>query len=382
MRYLLFFFALIFLFSCENISKALSGNGEQTPVEAPKEEEFKVPENIDDESPYLFTTVDNLTMRNRPSKDGDFVTRIPEGDSLVYLNEQSSDWLNLKLRGKYFHEPWLKVEILKSGKKGWVYGGGVRFDSYLRDEAKRYSTELSAERYKEDVKWEGTLPTDWTTASIDDAKDFKTFLIHFREWVVNDDAEKISNHLDYPVDPIYSKSQFMDNYERIFDDSLRRVLFKQPLHRIFRNAQGAMIGNGEIWFRKRDGSYKIFALNAYAKKVKGEQTIDDYVEAFSNLEHVYSRPSKEANPPQIIVKVKEKALTGEFVKYIGNQKEVTIFDDFEFKYSDSNARVFEIKAGKNVQQRLTFSERKNGSIELIFDDFKNYKAGQRFLYLN
>ncbi len=382
MRYLLIVFSLISFFSCDRISNALSGNEGTAQEPIQEEEEFEVPENIDDESPYLITTVDNLTMRNRPSTDGDFVTRIPEGDSLVYLNEQSSDWLNFKLRGKYFHEPWLKVEILKSGKKGWVFGGGVRFDSYLREEVKRYSTELSAERFKEDVRWEGTLPTDWTTASIDDSKDFKTFLIHFREWVVNDDAEKISKHLDYPVDPIYSRSQFMDNYERIFDDSLRRVLFQQPLHRIFRNAQGAMIGDGEIWFRKKDGDYKITALNAYAKRVKGEQAIDDYVEAFSNLEHVYTRPSKEANPPQIIVKVKEKALTGEFIKYIGNQKEVSMFDDFEFKYSDGNARVFEIKAGKNVQQRLAFSERKNGSIELIFDDFKNYKAGQRFLYSN
>ena len=380
MRYLLIVFSLIFLFSCDRISKALSGN-ETTTEPVQEEEEFVVPENIDDESPYLITIVDKLTMRSRPSIEGDFVTKIPEGDSLIYLNEQSSDWLNFKLRGKYFHEPWLKVEIKKSGKKGWVYGGGVSFDSQMREEAKRYSTELSAERFKEDARWEGTLPTDWTTAGIDDSHDFKTFLIHFRDWIVNDEVEKIAKHLAYPVDPVYSKSQFIDNYEQIFDDSLRRIIFEQPLHRIFRNSQGAMIGSGQIWFRKKDGDYKIIALNAYADKVKDQQKIKDYAATFEGLQHVYTRPSKEANPPQIIVKLTEKALSGEYIKYIGNQKEVTIFDDFEYKYSENKAQIFEIKIGKNVQQRLTFSERKNGSIELIFDDFKNYKAGQRFIYL-
>ncbi|MEM7180011.1 MAG: SH3 domain-containing protein [Spirochaetota bacterium] len=73
----------------------------------------------------VYAWVDNLRLRHRPSSKAKTVDYIGEGEKLTLLGKQSKAKLRLKLRGKTFREPWVKVRTLYN-TTGWVYGGAVR----------------------------------------------------------------------------------------------------------------------------------------------------------------------------------------------------------------------------------------------------------------
>ena len=74
----------------------------------------------------IYTWVNELRMREEPSTNSPIVVTLKEGEPLEYGGEKSDFTEKISLRGTLFDEPWLKVTT-KSGKEGWVYGGGVKF---------------------------------------------------------------------------------------------------------------------------------------------------------------------------------------------------------------------------------------------------------------
>ncbi len=74
----------------------------------------------------IYTWVNELRMREEPSTNSPIVFTLKEGEPLEYAGEKSDFTEKISLRGTRFDEPWLKVTT-KSGKEGWVYGGGVKF---------------------------------------------------------------------------------------------------------------------------------------------------------------------------------------------------------------------------------------------------------------
>jgi len=365
------FMFFVLLSSCD-FKNPFAKKIEEAPVVIEPEIDFE------NESLTLYSTLENLTVRNGDSLKAAFITKIKEGEKLEYLDQHSRQRLNLVLRGKYHHEPWLKVKT-ESGKIGWVYGGGVRFESKARAEKIQGSSRLSAQRFAVDTAWTGDKPTDWAIAGIEESVDFKTFLIHFKDWVANDEIDKISKHISYPADPIYNKRDFKKNYEKIFDSKLKRIVAEQRLDQIFRDAQGATFGDGAIWFGKKQGGYRIISIPTFAEKVEEERIIEDYRTTFADLEALYQRPTKEANPPRIRIILKEKAISGEFIKYIGNAKESVFLEDLKFTFSEKEEKIFERKGGIEVLQRMTFTEKSSSVVELKYDDYENFGVGQRFV---
>jgi len=65
-------------------------------------------------------------MREEATTNSPIVITLKEGEPLDYGGERSDFTEKISLRGTLFDEPWLKVTT-KSGKEGWVYGGGVKF---------------------------------------------------------------------------------------------------------------------------------------------------------------------------------------------------------------------------------------------------------------
>lgn len=72
----------------------------------------------------VYAWVDLLRVREFPNSKSDILMKIPEGDSLIFLGEETLDKMKVTLRGKVFNEPWLKVKT-RNETIGWVYGGGV-----------------------------------------------------------------------------------------------------------------------------------------------------------------------------------------------------------------------------------------------------------------
>jgi len=215
---------------------------------------------IEPDSDLLYAS-SRFRIRTDSSLSSKTVLTMDEGDTMRYLNEYSAARPVLRLGGKYKYEPWLKVKHLKSDKTGWVYAAGVDYESSdlkkIIQESSSYWDELNAD----DLEWEGTVPTGWSTATIRDANDFKIFLIKLKELVANDDSESIADLISYPLKDLKTKSDFLNNYTRIFSDSMKEAVKQQRLDRIFRRDQGAMIGDGEIWLQQIGRSYKIIGLN-------------------------------------------------------------------------------------------------------------------------
>lgn len=367
----------VFFYSCDYLSNPFKEDS-QAVEENPEEEEEEYID-ITEESPTLIATLDKLTIRADSSKNADFLTKVGEGDTLIYLGEHSQKRLNLVIRKKYYHEPWLHIKIAKSGKEGWVYAGGVKFASKALKRAIRntgfYSKQIDSPERKE----KDSNSASWSTTNISNPKDFKTFLVHFKEWVATDNVEEISKHIDYPADPVWNKGYFKEYYADIFDDSLKLIIRSQRLDNIFRTDQGAMFGNGEIWFAKRKKGYRIIAFNAFAKKVKDQKEIDDYRTEFTVLENFYTRPTKEANPPSLEIKLEEQLLIVRKIAYLGNQKQEINLGGFKYRFSESDNILFEQKVGRDIQRKLTFIPKRDGTYHVVLDDIKDYSMGQRFI---
>jgi len=74
----------------------------------------------------IYTWVNELRMREEPTTNSPIVVTLKEGEPLDYEGTKSDFTEKISLRGTLFNEPWLKVTT-KTGKEGWVYGGGVKF---------------------------------------------------------------------------------------------------------------------------------------------------------------------------------------------------------------------------------------------------------------
>ncbi|MHA4847465.1 hypothetical protein ACX0G7_25090 [Flavitalea antarctica] len=109
----------------------------------------------------------------------------------------------------------------------------------------------------------GSRPVSWKNAGIADSIGMKKFIRKLQIWVRDNQVDSISGYLDYPMrNPgIKDKSDFKLNYRDYITDGVKAALADQRLSQVFRTEQGAMIGQGQIWFREKDNSIKIIAIN-------------------------------------------------------------------------------------------------------------------------
>jgi hypothetical protein len=105
------------------------------------------------------------------------------------------------------------------------------------------------------------------------AKAARAFLSDLQAAVQADDKEKIAGMISYPLNVIYgdkrarirNKQAFLARYDNIFDEHVRTTILKQSAQCLFGNANGEMIGRGEVWFSEMgDGSVKIYTVNPSA----------------------------------------------------------------------------------------------------------------------
>jgi hypothetical protein len=105
------------------------------------------------------------------------------------------------------------------------------------------------------------------------AKAARAFLASLQAALRADDKDKIAGMVSYPLNFIHGgnrvrirdKETFLTRYDNIFDVHVRKAILKQSSHCLFGNANGEMIGRGEVWFSEmQDGSVKIITVNPSA----------------------------------------------------------------------------------------------------------------------
>jgi hypothetical protein len=108
---------------------------------------------------------------------------------------------------------------------------------------------------------DGSRPTTWVNAGFNNPEGFKRFLLVYQHWIRKDQVDSISAHIRYPIRGAGSAAWFKEQYPRIFTHRIKTIILRQRLDRIFRNGQGAMIGNGDVWFVEEKGRYWVTAIN-------------------------------------------------------------------------------------------------------------------------
>ncbi|WP_158750730.1 hypothetical protein [Acidobacterium sp. S8] len=105
------------------------------------------------------------------------------------------------------------------------------------------------------------------------AKAARAFLAELQAALRANDKQKIAGMVSYPVNVIHAgkrahirdKQTFLARYDSLFDEHLRKVILEQSAHCLFGNANGEMIGQGEVWFSELgNGSVKIITINPTA----------------------------------------------------------------------------------------------------------------------
>jgi len=121
---------LTLFFACKNT------NSPETPKNPTAEVDTLVSEKkVESLEIWYYATVDQLRLRSEPTKKGSVVEQIKEGGALLFLNEKTDMKERIKLRDRWFEEPWLKVKSEK-GNEGWVFGGAVTMEAPKEDFSK------------------------------------------------------------------------------------------------------------------------------------------------------------------------------------------------------------------------------------------------------
>lgn len=101
----------------------------------------------------------------------------------------------------------------------------------------------------------------------------RTFLARLQAAVQSNDREQIAEMISYPVlilnsgkrTHIRQKKEFLTNFRLIFTDPVRDAILHQTAQCLFGNSTGAMVGNGEVWFREQPpDQWKIITINPSA----------------------------------------------------------------------------------------------------------------------
>lgn len=84
----------------------------------------------------LYVTVENLNMRDKPSRKGKILARLKLFDEVIFLDEVTDFKEEISLGELTSFEPWIKVQTVDKEATGWVYGAYVEY----------YKTKLQTEK--------------------------------------------------------------------------------------------------------------------------------------------------------------------------------------------------------------------------------------------
>ena len=98
----------------------------------------------------------------------------------------------------------------------------------------------------------------------------RAFLAELQAAIKANDKHKIAGMVSFPMNfvtggkrtRIRDKQTFLARYDTIFTEHVRTTILEQSSHCLFGNANGEMVGHGELWFTELgDGSVKIITVN-------------------------------------------------------------------------------------------------------------------------
>ena len=164
----------------------------------------------------------------------------------------------------------------------------------------------------------------------------EVFLAALQKAVEAGDKRRIASMIRYPIvvrsKPrnllIKTPAAFIAAYDRIFTPSLKRAIAQAKAETLFRNYQGVMINQGEIWFDLiGSGQVKIIALNGSAEDEKSATN---------------EEKSKEEGPPQKAVGLKLHPKVFEMIRGLGPDGEYPLVTEINLDAVDRDTDRFKM----------------------------------------
>lgn len=86
----------------------------------------KITKTVVKEVTKLYVVLDQLKLRNGPTRDSSIVYQFKLNDRVTFLEQVTDFKEKINLGNRIADEPWIKVRG-KGGHEGWVYGAGVHY---------------------------------------------------------------------------------------------------------------------------------------------------------------------------------------------------------------------------------------------------------------
>ena len=106
-----------------------------------------------------------------------------------------------------------------------------------------------------------TTEGQWKVSGFHNPGEFKKFFIQYKTWIAADNVDSITAHIKFPLRNCKSAADFKKNYSEFFNSKVKNAVTKQDPDKFFVNYDGAMAGDGELWFSEFDGKYYVVAIN-------------------------------------------------------------------------------------------------------------------------
>ncbi|MFP3392567.1 hypothetical protein [Brevibacillus sp. SIMBA_040] len=112
-------------------------------------------------------------------------------------------------------------------------------------------------------------PNRYEVAGITNPAAFEAFFGQLQQAVKRGDKNKVAKHVKYPLRVnkegasrfVHDEEQFLTEYDQIMTGNVRQALLQQNVTNTFVNAQGVMVGDGELWLGQFGSEFGIFAIN-------------------------------------------------------------------------------------------------------------------------
>jgi hypothetical protein len=108
---------------------------------------------------------------------------------------------------------------------------------------------------------DGSIPTTWEVAGIEDVKGLKLFLKQAQQWVMSNNKEQLAAAVQYPINNIKNKEEMIAAYDQYFTKEVKLSFAMINFNQIFRTYKGVMLADGLVWIKPVGDTYKIFAIN-------------------------------------------------------------------------------------------------------------------------
>ncbi len=107
-----------------------------------------------------------------------------------------------------------------------------------------------------------TLVMSWDAAGFKNANAFLKYFKQIQLLVRADKKDELAKHINFPLKNLASKKEFLDNYDKIFDEAFKYEVLNQDPNFMFRNSLGALAGHdGQMWFKPKGSSYTIVNIS-------------------------------------------------------------------------------------------------------------------------